>query len=62
MTRTAYPNQMGDQRSELFLTGATEDDKKEWIELLNKTIKGQSLIVDEIIQESETCNLFKCCC
>lgn len=62
MTRTAYPNQMGDQRSELFLAGTTEDNKRKWIELLNKAIKGQSFIVDEIIEESRTCNLFTLCC
>lgn len=62
VTRTAYPNQMGDQRSELFLAGTTEDNTRKWIELLNKAIKGQSFIVDDIIEESRTCNLFMLCC
>ena len=48
-------------RSELFLEGASEDDKKAWISILNKTIKGQSFAIDEVKEECETCNPFYYC-
>ena len=48
-------------RSELFLEGASEDDKKAWISILNKTIKGQSFALDEAKEKCETCNPFYYC-
>merc|ERR1719378_1952400 len=62
VTRTAYPDKMGDVSSELFLESANEVNKKEWITLLNKAIKGETFNMEILEEEvASTCNPFDCC-